>query len=117
MLRRTPHPSSVQTNDLDELERFLLSLDGGHLFVQGPPGSGKTWTGGRLVARLLAAGKRVGVASTSHKAIHKLLDEVEAGADELGLDLARLQEGERRQPGVVLRERPDREPHRPRGLS
>jgi len=87
VLRRTPHPRSVQTNDLDEMTRLLLSLDGGHLFVQGPPGSGKTWTGGRLVARLLAGGKRVGVASTSHKAIHKLLDEVEAGADELGLDL------------------------------
>jgi predicted RecB family nuclease len=88
VLRRTPHPSSIQTNDIDELEALLLSLDGGHLFVQGPPGSGKTWMGGRLVARLLAAGKRVGVASTSHKAIHKLLDEVEAGADEIGLELS-----------------------------
>ena len=109
VLRRVPHPGPIQTNDLDELERLLLALDGGHLFIQGPPGSGKTWTGGRLIARLLAAGKRVGVASTSHKAIHKLLDEVEAGADELGLDLTRLQEGERRQPRVVLRERADRE--------
>jgi predicted RecB family nuclease len=88
VLRRTPHASSIQTNDLGELERLLLGLDGGHLFIQGPPGSGKTWTGGRLVARLLAGGKRVGVASTSHKAIHKLLDEVELGADELGLDLS-----------------------------
>jgi uncharacterized protein len=88
VLRQTPHRRSVQTNDLGELEQLLLSLGGGHLFVQGPPGSGKTWTGGRLAARLLAAGKRVGVASTSHKAIHKLLDEVVAGADELGLDLA-----------------------------
>ncbi|MGH3093426.1 MAG: DEAD/DEAH box helicase, partial [Gaiellaceae bacterium] len=87
VLRREPHPRSIQTNDLIEMERLLLGLDGGHLFVQGPPGSGKTWTGGRLVARLLAGGQRVGVASTSHKAIHKLLDEVEAGADELGLDL------------------------------
>jgi predicted RecB family nuclease len=87
VLRRTPHPGPVQTNDLVELERLLLSLDGGHLFVQGPPGSGKTWAGGRLVARLLREGKRVGVASTSHKAIHKLLDEVVAGADELGLEL------------------------------
>ena len=40
------------------------------------------------MARLLDKGKRVGVASTSHKAIHKLLDEVEAGADEIGLDLS-----------------------------
>src|ERR671918_94729 len=87
VLRREPHARPVQTNDLLEMERLLLGLDGGHLFVQGPPGSGKTWTGGRLVARLLAGGKRVGIASTSHKAIHKLLDEVEASAVELGLDL------------------------------
>jgi predicted RecB family nuclease len=87
VLRRTPHPRSIQTNDLDELERLLLSLDVGHLFVQGPPGSGKTWAGGRLVARLLDEGKRVGVASTSHKAIHKMLDEVVAGAEALGLEL------------------------------
>jgi predicted RecB family nuclease len=78
VLRREPFDRQVQTNDLDELEALLLSLDGGHLVIQGPPGSGKTWTSGRLIARLLAQGKRVGVASTSHKAIHKLLEEVEA---------------------------------------
>jgi predicted RecB family nuclease len=88
ILRRTPHPRPIQTNDLLELERLLLGLDGGHLFVQGPPGSGKTWTGGRLAARLLAGGQRIGLASTSHRAIHKLLDEVVAGAGELGLELS-----------------------------
>ena len=67
----------------------MLGLDGRHLVIQGPPGSGKTWTSGRLIARLLAAGKRVGVASTSHKAIHKLLDEVEAaGIDVQGVKKA-----------------------------
>ena len=55
-----------------------------HLVIQGPPGSGKTWTSGRLIAHLIANGKRVGVASTSHKAIHNLLDEVEEAAAELG---------------------------------
>ena len=78
VLRREPFDRPVQTNDLDELEALLVSLDGGHLVIQGPPGSGKTWTSGHLIARLLAGGKRVGVASTSHKAIHKLLEEVEA---------------------------------------
>jgi hypothetical protein len=61
------------------MAELVLSLAGRHLVIQGPPGSGKTWISGRLIARLLAAGKTVGVASTSHKAIHKLLDEVEAG--------------------------------------
>jgi uncharacterized protein len=60
------------------MEELLLSLDDRHLVIQGLPGSGKTWTSGRLIARLLAEGKRVGVASTGHKAIHRLLEEVEA---------------------------------------
>ncbi len=77
VLRRDPFGRDVQTSDLDEMAELLLSLDGRHLVIQGPPGSGKTWTSGRLIARALQAGKRVGVASTSHKAIHKLLREVE----------------------------------------
>jgi predicted RecB family nuclease len=77
VLRRDPFPREVQTTDLDEMVELVASLDGGHLVIQGPPGTGKTWTSGRLIARLLAEGKRVGVASTSHKAIHKLLAEIE----------------------------------------
>ena len=48
-----------------------------YLFVQGPPGSGKTWYGADRIVELLQEGKRVGVTSTSHKAIHNLLNEVE----------------------------------------
>jgi uncharacterized protein len=89
VVRREPFPHDVQTSDLDEMAELVLSLDGRHLVVQGPPGSGKTWVSGRLIARLLAAGKRVGVASTSHKAIHKLLEEVEAaGIDVRGVKRA-----------------------------
>ena len=86
VLRREPFDRPVQTIDLGEMEKLVLSLDGGHLVIQGPPGSGKTWTSGRLIARLLAEGKTVGVASTSHKAIHNLLGEVEAAAAERGIE-------------------------------
>ena len=85
------------------MKALVLGLDGRHLVIQGPPGSGKTWTCGRLIAHLLERGKRVGVASTSHKAIHNLLDAVVEAAGESGLEFARAQEGERRQPRVVLR--------------
>ncbi len=85
ILRRTPFDRPVQTTDLDEMAELLLSLDGRHLVIQGPPGSGKTFTAGRLIARLIAAGKTVGVASTSHRAIHKLLAEVEDSAEGVGL--------------------------------
>ena len=85
ILRRTPFDREVQTTDLDEIVALLLSLDGRHLVIQGPPGSGKTWTCGVLIARLIAAGKTVGAASTSHRAIHKLLAEVEESAAGVGL--------------------------------
>jgi predicted RecB family nuclease len=82
LLRRDPPlgGARVQRHSLEEMKRLVDEVQGSYLFVQGPPGSGKTWTGGRLIAHLLASGKRVGVASTSHKAIHNLLREVEAAA-------------------------------------
>ena len=87
ILRREPFARDVQTTDLDEMAALLLSLDGRHLVIQGPPGSGKTYTSGRLIARALEAGKRVGVASTSHRAIHKLLREVEEAGEQHGIEI------------------------------
>jgi len=68
--------------DLDEAKAFAAGLDESSLFVQGPPGSGKTFTGAHLICHLLSRGARVGVASSSHAAIHNLLDEVERFAGE-----------------------------------
>lgn len=79
------HEGEIQTTDLGEMKRLLSALDGSHLFIQGPPGSGKTWTGARLISHLLQEGGRIGVASTSHKAIHNLLDEIEVAAKEDGV--------------------------------
>ena len=86
LLRREPPlgGARVQRETLDETKRLVDEVERSYLFVQGPPGSGKTWTGGRLIAHLLARGKRVGVSSTSHKAIHNLLREVEAAAPPQG---------------------------------
>ena len=90
MLERRPFERPIQTTELGEMKALVRSLDGRHLVIQGPPGSGKTWTSGRLIADLIARGQTVGVASTSHKAIHNLLDAVEAGAAELGLEFRGL---------------------------
>ena len=70
----------LQTLDLSAQKALVAALDSTYLFVQGPPGSGKTWTGARLIVSLIASGKRVGVAATSHKAINNLLREVEQAA-------------------------------------
>lgn len=75
-----PRGSVLQTTELAELRELVASLDSSYLFVQGPPGSGKTYTGARLALELVRRGRRVGIAATSHKAIAKLLDELEAAA-------------------------------------
>ncbi|MDP3843664.1 MAG: TM0106 family RecB-like putative nuclease [Oxalobacteraceae bacterium] len=54
------------------------------IFVQGPPGAGKTYTGSHVIVALLRQGKRVGVSSNSHKAVNNLLKGVEEVAKESG---------------------------------
>jgi predicted RecB family nuclease len=78
-------PPRVRDGILGDVSNSIGRLDMSYLFVQGPPGSGKTFTGARAIVQLLRDGKRVGVTSNSHKAIHNLLDEVEAVAHEKGL--------------------------------
>jgi len=90
ILDRTPFEREIQTTDLDEMKALVASLEGRHLVIQGPPGTGKTWTSGRLIAHLISLGHSVGVASTSHKAIHNLVDAVEDAAAEIGLEFRGL---------------------------
>jgi uncharacterized protein len=85
-----PEGARLQTIDLQEQQALVSALDASYLFVQGPPGSGKTYTGARLIVRLIASGKRVAVTATSHKAIHNLLDEVIAAAAAAGVGLSGL---------------------------
>jgi uncharacterized protein len=67
----------IQTLDLEAQSRLVAALDDSYLLIQGPPGSGKTWTGARLIVSLLRQGRRVGVTAPNHRAIHNLLEEVE----------------------------------------
>jgi predicted RecB family nuclease len=52
--------------------RIALSLDKSYLAIQGPPGSGKTYTGARMIIELIKAGKKVGITAVSHKVIRNL---------------------------------------------
>jgi uncharacterized protein len=54
----------------------VTRLDHSALCIQGPPGSGKTYTGARIIKALIASGRRVGITSNSHKAISHLLGKV-----------------------------------------
>jgi predicted RecB family nuclease len=70
---------------LPQIVEAIARLYRSVVFVQGPPGAGKTWTGARVIVELIARGHTVGVASNSHKAIHTLLEAVERVADARGL--------------------------------
>src|SRR5271166_1914283 len=63
--------------DLNRTKEIVRGLDHSYVFVQGPPGSGKTYTGAQVILDLISMGFRVGVAANSHKAINNLLAEVE----------------------------------------
>lgn len=86
LLRRPPRLASGTAWDRGEdslvaARRLGLALDGGVLSIQGPPGSGKTYTGARMIVDLVRAGRRVGVTAVSHKVIRNLLDAVLEAAD------------------------------------
>lgn len=68
-------PSLINPNEsvLDAAIRLTRSASCGCLVVQGPPGTGKTYTASRVIATLLSLGKKVGIASNSHKAVINLL--------------------------------------------
>ena len=67
--------------------RLCGHLAHGVLAIQGPPGAGKTFTGGRMICELVRQGKRVGITANSHKVIRNLIDAAIEAADEMDLDL------------------------------
>ncbi len=65
--------------------RIVLALGDSVLAIQGPPGSGKTYTGAHMICALAEAGQKIGVSALSHKVIRKLLEEVVQAAAERGI--------------------------------
>jgi uncharacterized protein len=61
------------SDDLASALRWVGQLDGSYVAVQGPPGSGKTYSGSHIIHALIKSGKRVGITAMSHAAIDNLL--------------------------------------------
>ena len=72
----------------DAARRLVLALDESYLAIQGPPGSGKSTVGARMIVDLVAAGKRVGVTANSHKVIGELLEKTANDARERDIEIA-----------------------------
>ncbi len=114
ILDRVPFQRAIQTTDLDEMKELVASLDGRHLVIQGPPGSGKTWTSGRLIADLISR----------RQARRRRLDEPQGDPQaprarsrpraELGLDFVGLKKASGGNPESEFDERPLHERHRAR---
>jgi len=93
LLRRPPRtrgPSDeplqrAGESPLEAAVRLGLGLDGGTLAIQGPPGSGKTYTAAQMVVALVRGGRRVGVTANSHKVIGHALDAIHDAALEAGV--------------------------------
>jgi predicted RecB family nuclease len=69
-LRHDEEPAS------EAAQRIILGLTGSYLPIQGPPGSGKTFTAASAILGLVEASRTVGVTAPSHAVIRNLLDEV-----------------------------------------
>lgn len=95
--REHGRPVAVEA-DIGEIVQATQALVHSYLLVQGPPGSGKTRTGSRLIVELLKSGQRIGVASHSHKAIHNLLDAVSKEARRQGFEFAGVKKCTRADP-------------------
>ena len=88
----TPIPLRSENEPVvDAAKRIVQAMHTSVLAIQGPPGSGKTYTGARMICALVRAGKKVGITAVSHKAIRNLLDEVLKAATEEDIDIQAIQ--------------------------
>lgn len=102
LLRELPRLANAGAG-LTEIRELAAGLDQSTLAIQGPPGSGKTYTGARIICELVAAGRTVGVCANSHKVIRHQIDAaLEAAAKEgLALRAAHKVDAVSAAPGVV----------------
>lgn len=60
---------------VDAGRRLAVTLSDSYLAIQGPPGSGKTYTAAKQVSDLVGARLKVGITANSHAVITNVLDE------------------------------------------
>jgi uncharacterized protein len=86
----------------EDIVSVISRLDQSVIFIQGPPGAGKTYTASKVIVSLLRDKKRVGVSSNSHKAIVNLLQAVEKVAKEEGFSFKGVKKSDPIDPGQLV---------------
>ncbi len=80
--------------DLAAARRLALALDRSTLAIQGPPGSGKTYSGAHMALDLVRQGRRIGVTANSHKVVGNFLAQLIEAAGTAGFELAIVQKAD-----------------------
>ncbi len=96
LLRREPPlgGASLQRLEISGQRALVDEISESYLVIQGPPGSGKTYRGARLITHLIRQGRKVGIVAQSHKVIHNLIDAVESAAADEGLNFRGVKYGQ-----------------------
>lgn len=89
---------SNETEVTQQVIDAINNLQNSYLFIQGPPGAGKTYTGSHVIVDLLKRGKKVGVSSLSHKAINNLLAAVDTLAQEQNIAFQGIKKSDNNRP-------------------
>ena len=79
LLKKLPDFSSVPITHSELIQSTfnkLQVLNNSILSIQGPPGTGKSYTAAHLIIKLIAQGKKIGIAALSHKVIENLISKV-----------------------------------------
>lgn len=88
---RTNAPVNQQQNKVALALEWSLNLNRSILPIQGPPGSGKSYTAGNMIIGLIQEGKKIGITALSHKVITNLLEKVQEAADQAGMTINMIQ--------------------------
>lgn len=97
LINTQPSLREVRTDAQDSLERtydMVAKLEHSYLPIQGPPGSGKSFTASHLILRLAQQGKKIGITALSHKVITNLLSQVHKRSTESSFEISMIQKTE-----------------------
>ena len=77
-----PGEKIIKSENFDiEIPEIISRLQNSYIFLQGPPGSGKTTRSSNVIIELLKKNKKIAITANSHKVIHNLLEKIESLAD------------------------------------
>ena len=63
-------------DDIQNCVTAIENSDNSYVAVQGPPGSGKTYLGTRVIAELIRLGYKIGIVAQSHTVIENVIDKL-----------------------------------------